>query len=85
MKAMFANLTSADFRRPSQKERRATERRHVHALFDEIQRESLCRVPSKPGQRRREPIHRARCRPSGKVTRRRWRDDPSLMQFLRSL
>ena len=37
MKAMFGNLTSADFRRPSQKERRAAERRHVHALFDEIQ------------------------------------------------
>jgi hypothetical protein len=37
MKAMFANLTSADFRRPSPKERRAAERRHVHALFDEIQ------------------------------------------------
>jgi hypothetical protein len=37
MKAMFANLTSADFRRPSRKERRAAERRHVHALFDEIQ------------------------------------------------
>ena len=37
MKAMFANLTSADFRRPSQKERRAAERRQVHALFDEIQ------------------------------------------------
>ena len=36
MKAMFANLTSADFRRSSQKERRAAERRHVHALFDEI-------------------------------------------------
>jgi len=37
MKAMFAHLTSADFRRPSQRERRAAERQHVHTLFDEIQ------------------------------------------------
>ena len=37
MKAMFANLTSADFRRRSPKELRAVARRRVHVLFDEIQ------------------------------------------------
>ena len=37
MNARFANLTSADFRRSSQTERRAAERRQVHALFDDIQ------------------------------------------------
>jgi hypothetical protein len=37
VKAMFANLTTADFRGRSQKERRAAERRRVHALFDMIQ------------------------------------------------
>lgn len=37
MKAMFANLTSAEFRRLSPKELRAVARRRVHALFDEIQ------------------------------------------------
>jgi hypothetical protein len=36
MKAMFANLTRADFGGRSMKERTA-ERRRVHALFDEIQ------------------------------------------------
>jgi hypothetical protein len=34
---MFANLTTADFRGRSQGERRAAERRRVHALFDMIQ------------------------------------------------
>jgi hypothetical protein len=37
VKAMFANLTTADFRGRSQMVRRATERRRVHALFDVIQ------------------------------------------------
>ena len=37
MKAMFANLTPADFRRRSPKELRAVARRRVHVLFDEIQ------------------------------------------------
>jgi hypothetical protein len=37
MKAMFANLTQADFRRRGPKELRAVARRRVHALFDEIQ------------------------------------------------
>jgi hypothetical protein len=37
MKAMFANLTQADFRRRSPKELRAVARRRVHVLFDEIQ------------------------------------------------
>ena len=37
MKAMFANLTTADFRGHSLKDRRAAERRRVHALFDMIQ------------------------------------------------
>jgi hypothetical protein len=37
VKAMFANLTTADFRGRSQQERRAAERRRVHALFDMIQ------------------------------------------------
>ena len=37
MKAMFANLTRADFRRRSPKELRAVARRRVHVLFDEIQ------------------------------------------------
>ena len=37
MKAMFANLTTADFRGHSLKEQRAAERRRVHALFDMIQ------------------------------------------------
>jgi len=37
MRAMFANLTAADFRRSSQKRQRAAEQKHVHALFDEIQ------------------------------------------------
>jgi hypothetical protein len=37
VKAMFANLTTADFRGRSQQERRAAERRRVHALFDRIQ------------------------------------------------
>jgi hypothetical protein len=37
MKAMFANLTLADFRRRSPKELRAVARRRVHVLFDEIQ------------------------------------------------
>ena len=37
MKAMFANLTTADFRGASQRERRAAERKRVHALFDVIQ------------------------------------------------
>jgi len=36
MRAMFANLTSADFGRRSKSELR-TERQRVHALFDEIQ------------------------------------------------
>jgi len=37
MRAMFANLTRSDFGGRSAKERRAAERRRVHALFDEIQ------------------------------------------------
>jgi hypothetical protein len=37
VKAMFANLITADFRGHSLKERRAAERRRVHALFDMIQ------------------------------------------------
>ncbi len=37
MRAMFANLTPADFRRRSPKELRAVARRRVHVLFDEIQ------------------------------------------------
>jgi hypothetical protein len=37
MRAMFANLTQADFRGRSKKELRAVERQRVHALFDEIQ------------------------------------------------
>jgi hypothetical protein len=37
MRAMFANLTSADFGGRSKKERRTVERQRVHALFDEIQ------------------------------------------------
>ena len=37
MKAMFANLTTADFRGQSLKEQRTAERRRVHALFDMIQ------------------------------------------------
>lgn len=37
MKAMFANLTAADFRGRSKKERRGTARQRVHALFDEVQ------------------------------------------------
>jgi hypothetical protein len=37
VKAMFANLTPSDFRGRSQRERRAAERKRVHALFDVIQ------------------------------------------------
>jgi len=37
VKAMFANLHPADFRVRSQTERRAAERKRVHALFDAIQ------------------------------------------------
>jgi hypothetical protein len=37
VKALFANLTTADFRGPSQRERGAAERKRVHALFDVIQ------------------------------------------------
>ena len=37
MKAMFANLTTTDFRGRSPRERRAAERKRVHALFDVIQ------------------------------------------------
>jgi len=37
MRAMFANLTRADFGGRSKKERRTVERRRVHALFDEVQ------------------------------------------------
>ena len=37
MRAMFANLTSADFGGRSKKELRTLERQRVHALFDEIQ------------------------------------------------
>ncbi len=37
MKAMFANLTRADFGGRSNRETRAAERRRVHGLFDEIQ------------------------------------------------
>jgi len=37
MKAMFANLTAADFRGRSKEEPRTGERQRVHALFDEVQ------------------------------------------------
>jgi hypothetical protein len=37
MRAMFANLTSADFGGRSQQKLRTMERQRVHALFDEIQ------------------------------------------------
>jgi hypothetical protein len=37
MRAMFANLTSADFSGRSTKAQRTVERQRVHALFDEIQ------------------------------------------------
>ncbi len=37
MKAMFANLTLADFSGRSKKERATARRKWVHALFDEIQ------------------------------------------------
>jgi hypothetical protein len=37
MRAMFANLTLADFRRRSRKERLAAKRKWVHTVFDEIQ------------------------------------------------
>jgi hypothetical protein len=37
MRAIFANLTSADFGGRSKKELRTVERQRVHALFDEIQ------------------------------------------------
>jgi hypothetical protein len=37
MRAMFANLTSADFRIRSKKELRRAERQRVLALFDEVQ------------------------------------------------
>ena len=37
MRAMFANLTSADFGGRLKKAPRTTERQRVHALFDEIQ------------------------------------------------
>jgi len=37
MKAMFANLTAADFTGRPNQERRAAMRQRVHALFDEIQ------------------------------------------------
>jgi len=37
MRAMFANLTRADFGGRSHREARAGERWQVHALFDEIQ------------------------------------------------
>jgi hypothetical protein len=37
MRAMFANLTRADFGGRSKKELRTVERRRVDALFDEIQ------------------------------------------------
>jgi hypothetical protein len=37
MRAMFANLTRADFGGRSHREARAAKRWQVHALFDEIQ------------------------------------------------
>jgi hypothetical protein len=37
MRALFANLTAADFRGSSKKEPRPEERQRVHVLFDEIQ------------------------------------------------
>jgi len=37
MRAMFANLTRADFGGRSYREARAAKRLQVHALFDEIQ------------------------------------------------
>ena len=37
MRAMFANLTAADFSGRSKKEFRTVERQRVHVLFDEIQ------------------------------------------------
>ena len=37
MRALFANLTAADFSGSSKKGPRALERQRVHVLFDEIQ------------------------------------------------
>ena len=37
MRAMFANLTLADFRGRSRKERLAAKRKWIHTVFDEIQ------------------------------------------------
>jgi hypothetical protein len=37
MRAMFANMTRADFGGSSERARAAARRRRVHALFDEIQ------------------------------------------------
>jgi hypothetical protein len=37
MRALFSNLTSADFSGGSKKELRTVERQRVHLLFDEIQ------------------------------------------------
>jgi len=37
MRAMFANLTKADFGGRADQHTRAARRLHVHALFDEIQ------------------------------------------------
>ena len=37
MRAMFATLTQADFRRGSNGETRAADRQRVYALFDQIQ------------------------------------------------
>jgi hypothetical protein len=37
MRAMFANLTRADFGGRSKKEPRMVDRQRVHALFDEVQ------------------------------------------------
>jgi hypothetical protein len=37
MRAMFANLTAADFSGRSKKPLRTAERQRVHALFDEVQ------------------------------------------------
>jgi hypothetical protein len=37
MRAMFANLTAADFGGRSKKPLRTAERQRVHALFDEVQ------------------------------------------------
>jgi len=49
MRAMFANLTAADFRGRWKKEPRSVERQRVHVLFDEIQIESTTTTRARVG------------------------------------